>query len=86
MKLVKLNKSFTKTLQTMDTSQSIYQQIRELSALEKLQLAELLLADLDNPDPGIDAMWGAEAEKRWQAYREGKMKTVSYTDAMQKYK
>jgi putative addiction module component (TIGR02574 family) len=70
----------------MSTSQDIYQQIHQLSALEKLQLAELLLADLDSPDPGIDAVWRDEAEKRWQAYQEGRMKTVSYADAMQKYK
>jgi putative addiction module component (TIGR02574 family) len=66
----------------MTTSQDIYQQIRQLSALEKLQLAERLLADLDSPDPDIDAVWRAEAEKRWEAYQEGRIKTVSYADIM----
>jgi len=35
--------------------------------LGKLRLAESLLADLDIPDPEIDAIWRDEAQKRWQA-------------------
>lgn len=54
--------------------------------LEKLQLAEMLLADLDTPDPQIDTVWRDEAQKRWQAYKDGKMSTVSYEAVMQKYK
>ncbi|ATG91971.1 addiction module protein [Methylomonas koyamae] len=54
--------------------------------LEKLQLAEMLLADLDTPDPQIEAVWRDEAQKRWQAYKDGKMSSVSYDSIMQKYK
>ena len=53
----------------MPNYQDIYQQANQLSALEKLHLAELLLADLDTPDPEIDTIWRDEAQKRWQAYR-----------------
>lgn len=54
--------------------------------MEKLRLAELLLADLDIPDSEIDAIWREEAQKRWQAYKVGELKTVSYEAVMQKYK
>lgn len=64
----------------------LYQQANQLAPLEKLRLAELLLADLDAPDPEIDAIWRDEAQKRWQAYQAGELKTVSYDTVMQKYK
>ncbi len=70
----------------MSNCQEIYQQANQLPAIEKLHLAELLLADLDTPDPEIDAIWRDEAQKRWQAYRAGELKTVSYEAVMQKYK
>lgn len=70
----------------MLNNQELYQQINQLPSLEKLQLAEQLLADLDVPNPEIDAIWREEAQKRWQAYKSGELKTVSYETVMQKYK
>lgn len=69
----------------MLNSQTLYAQINQLPPLEKLQLVELLLADLDVPDPEVDAIWREEAKKRWQAYKQGELKTVSYAAVMQKY-
>lgn len=69
----------------MSNSQEIYQQ-SNLPPIEKLRLAELLLADLDPPDLEINAIWRDEAQKRWLAYRAGELKTVSYEAVMQKYK
>jgi putative addiction module component (TIGR02574 family) len=70
----------------MLSSQELYQQVSHLPPLEKLRLAELLLADLDIPNPEIDAIWREEAQKRWQGYKAGELKTVSYEAVMQKYK
>ncbi|WP_197488421.1 addiction module protein [Methylomonas koyamae] len=70
----------------MSTTQEIYQKLSQLMPLEKLQLAEMLLADLDTPDPQIEAVWRDEVQKRWQAYKDGKISTVSYDSIMQKYK
>ncbi|MDP1772632.1 MAG: addiction module protein [Methylobacter sp.] len=42
-------------------------------------------ADLDTPNPEIDAIWREEAQERWQAYKTGDLKTVSYEAVMQKY-
>lgn len=63
-----------------------YQQANQLTPLEKLHLAELLLADLDKPDQEIDVIWKDEAQKRWHAYQAGELITVSYDTVMQKYK
>jgi len=70
----------------MPSCQELYQQANQLPPLEKLQLAELLLADLDKPDQEIDVIWKDEAQKRWQAYQASELKTVSYDTVMQKYK
>jgi len=67
-------------------AKELYQQANQLPPLEKLHLAELLLADLDTPDLEIDAIWRNEAQKRWQAYQAGELKTVSYEEVMKKYK
>jgi putative addiction module component (TIGR02574 family) len=70
----------------MPSCQELYQQANQLSLLEKLQLAELLLANLDKPDYEIDVIWKDEAQKRWRAYRAGELKTVSFDAVMQIYK
>ena len=70
----------------MSNCQELYQEANQLPPLEKLRLAELLLADLDSPDPAIDMVWRDEAQKRWQAYQSGELKMVSYDAVMQKYK
>ena len=70
----------------MTCAQELYHQANQLPPLEKLRLAELLLADLDTPNPEIDAIWREEAQKRWQAYKVGGLTTVSYDAVMQKYK
>lgn len=68
----------------MLSAKELYQQANQLAPLEKLRLAELLLADLDAPDPEIDAIWRDEVQKRWQAYQAGELKTVSYDAAIRR--
>ncbi|HEY8097273.1 MAG TPA: addiction module protein [Methylobacter sp.] len=34
-------------------------------------------ANLDTPNLKIDTIWREEAQKRWQAYKAGELKTVS---------
>jgi hypothetical protein len=49
----------------MSNCQELYHQATQLPPLEKLRLAELLLADLDTPDSRCDAIWREEAQNRW---------------------
>ena len=47
--------------------------IKALSDVEKLELVDSILTELDRPDPEIDRIWAEEARKRWEAYKAGNL-------------
>lgn len=57
-------------------SNKLIENIESLSDIEKLELVDSILMQLDKPDPEIDRIWAEEARKRWQAYKSGKLETV----------
>ena len=57
-----------------------------LPAVEKARLVDQLLSSLDEPDEAIDALWREEVEDRIQAYRDGKLQSVSLNDVLSKYR
>lgn len=59
--------------------------IRSLPDNTKLELVDSILMQLDKPDPEIDRIWAEESRSRWQAYKAGKLKTVSYDQVMRKH-
>jgi putative addiction module component (TIGR02574 family) len=67
------------------TADKLASEIRSLPDVEKLRLVDAILTDLDKPDPEIDRIWADEARKRWAAYKEGRIPTVSYEEVMAKY-
>ena len=67
------------------TADRLEQEIKSLADVEKIQIVEAILTDLDRPDPEIDRIWAEEARKRWDAYKTGRLKTVSYEEVMSKY-
>jgi hypothetical protein len=67
-------------------TEMLVEKIKSLSDLEKLQLVDTLLADLDKPDPELDRIWAEEARKRWQACKAGLIPSVSYQEVMEKYR
>ncbi len=60
--------------------------INEMADVEKLKLVDSILRQLDKPDPEIDEIWKCEAQKRWKAYKDGEIETLSYDEVMKKYK
>ena len=60
-------------------------EIRALPEYEKLRLLDVILSDLDKPDPEVDHIWTEEARKRWVAYKAGRLSTVSYEQLMARY-
>ena len=60
------------------------EKIKSLSDIEKIELVDSILMQLDKPDPEIDRIWADEARKRWQAYKMGKLETVPYDQVMEK--
>jgi hypothetical protein len=63
----------------------IVTQVSSMTDADKLQLVDLLLRQLDKPDPEIDRVWAKEARKRWQEYKAGTIGTVSYEQVMEKH-
>jgi len=64
----------------MNEPKDILEHALKLKPAEKFMLIEGLLTSLDEPDKTIDEIWAVEAEKRLKAYKEGKLKTVSYEE------
>ncbi len=69
-----------------DSLKRIVSEIDSLEDIEKLQLVDVILADLDKPDPEIDKIWAEEARHRWNDYKAGKVKAIPYEDVLSKYK
>ena len=57
-----------------------------LEAPARAELADKLLASLDQPDEALDALWAAEAESRVDAYERGEISTQSIHEVMGRYK
>jgi putative addiction module component (TIGR02574 family) len=60
--------------------------IKSLPDIEKIELVDSILMQLDKPDPEIDRIWADEARRRWKAYKSGKLETVPYDKVMSKYR
>jgi putative addiction module component (TIGR02574 family) len=67
-------------------TRDIIAQVMELSDIEKARLVDQLLSSLDEPDEAIDALWRKEVEERIEAYKAGKLKSVSLSDVLAKYR
>jgi putative addiction module component (TIGR02574 family) len=68
------------------STEMLVEKIKSLSDLEKLQLVDTLLTDLDKPDSELDRIWAEEARKRWQAYKAGRIPSLSYHEVMEKFR
>jgi hypothetical protein len=64
------------------TADKFEQEIKSLPDIEKLRRLDVILADLDKPDPEIDRIWAEKARKQWAAYKPGRARTVSYEEVI----
>lgn len=58
------------------SSKEILEQAMALKPEERFMIVEGLLKSLDEPDRKIDEIWAEEAEKRLEAYREGRLEGI----------
>ncbi|HEX9985708.1 MAG TPA: addiction module protein [Thermoanaerobaculia bacterium] len=59
--------------------QAVWNQVSELSADERSELLDLLIADLEPPaDPGAAEAWDQEIERRVAELRSGAVQTVPW--------
>ena len=68
------------------TADELVSKIQDLPDADKLRVVDAILTELHKPDPEIERIWAEEANKRWAAYKEGRIGTVSYEDVMAKHR
>lgn len=64
----------------------IKKQVRGLPDSERLVLIDAILSELDKPDPAVDRVWVREAERRWKAYKSGKLKAVPASEVLGRFR
>lgn len=67
------------------TTDDILDAASRLPALEKLVLVDRLIAELDLPDPLIETLWAAEAQRRSDAVKRGEMPVKPLAEVLRKY-
>ena len=65
-------------------AEKIYGEVLDLPSEERLQLIDRLLQSVTPIDKSIEKAWIAEAEKRYQEYREGKVKAIPGDEVFRK--
>ena len=68
------------------SSQAIIEQAKQLTALERIEVVDALLASVDKPDAEVDKQWAIEAEDRLAAYRRGEIKALDLNQVLAKYR
>ncbi len=68
------------------STQAIIEQAKQLTALEKIEVVDALLASVDKPDAEIDKQWAFEAEDRLLAYRRGDINALDLNQVLAKYR
>lgn len=63
-------------------NEDLQKRVLSLKAKERIDLVDFILESLDNPDFKIQKNWVKESEKRYDAYKAGKIKSVSYEEVM----
>lgn len=77
---------FLRSATMTKTAEELVSKLRSLSDAEKLMVLDAIMTDLDRPDPEIDHIWAVESRKRWAAYKDGRVSTISYEEVMEKYR
>ncbi len=62
----------------MSSTINLISEALQLKPAEKFIVIEALIKSLDVPNPELEKSWALEAEKRLQAYKEGKLETISF--------
>jgi hypothetical protein len=65
-------------------AEMVFKKARTLPDSDKLNLVDVLLMDLDKPDPAIEKLWIEEAHRRWKGYKAGKCKAIPFREIMRK--
>ena len=68
------------------TIKELFKQTKTMKPSEKARLVDLILADLDKPNAGIESAWLKEIQRRKLNLKHGRTKPLPYHEVMGKYK
>lgn len=66
-------------------TQEIKEKILALNEVDRLRLAEFIFDSLDKPDLEVEQKWIEESERRYQAYKEGRIRPINMNEIKQRY-
>ena len=64
----------------MDTPVEILERALKLNPADRYLIIEGLINSLDEPNKTLDEIWAIEAEKRFEAFKAGRVKSYSYDE------
>jgi len=67
------------------TAKNIEKSILQLSPYERIRIVENILDSLHKPDPEIERAWVIESEKRFSAFKKGKIKGIPLEVVMKQF-
>jgi putative addiction module component (TIGR02574 family) len=70
----------------MTTTNHVLNEALTLMPSERAELIDKLLVSLDKSDLEIEKQWAKEAEDRIDAYDQGKIKSISLEEVLNKYR
>ena len=70
----------------MTTATDIIRQIEQFAPVDRVKIIDAVIRDTIKPDNEIEKIWIREAEVRWNTFVRGDIKSVPYTEVMEKYR
>jgi len=64
---------------------AIKSEVNSFKPIDRVRLAEFIFDSLDKPDLALEQKWAEESEKRYKAYKSGKVKGISLAEIWEKY-
>ncbi len=67
------------------TIKNIEENIRRLKPVEQIRIVENVLERLHGSNPDVERAWAVESDRRLNAYKKGRIKTISYEDIKKQF-
>jgi len=64
----------------------LFNQVLQLPQVEKARLIELVHDSMDKPDPAVEKVWAKESDRRFKAYKAGRVKGIPAEKIFGKFK
>ncbi|MDN3514326.1 MAG: addiction module protein [Candidatus Brocadia sp.] len=69
----------------MTPRETLLEDALKLRPVERAHLIEVLMASLEKPDPDIESIWKEEALRRYEAYKQKRVKAKDLEKVLEKY-